>query len=491
MAYRVALLLLCLCYLPGMSQLPTIKYQRLPADELKQDLHLLKDILEANHPSLYWYASRQELDSAFNLALSSIKDSMSELQFKNRVAVYLSLIRCGHTSVQSSRAYVKAAAKDKFPLFPLAIKVWEDSMVVVGNYNNKDSILRRGTKLLSINGRNARFLIDTFSMHISGDGYGKQLASQVVSSNFGSVYKNILGLDSLYHIKYINVAGEMADTTIKNLLPADFSTEKRVIAKGVKPPSKRKLRKLQQAEKRLLQIDTASNMAFMRLSSFSGAGTASFIRRSFRKINRASVSSLVIDLRTNGGGNVSNSTLLTRYLSDHAFRIADTVVRQSNTLQRKKYIQQAWLYQFLLFFAAKKQEDGQYHYRRFERKVWEPIKNNHFSGQVFLVQGGYSFSASTLFLGELKGQKNVKLIGEETGGGYYGNSAMMIPYFTLPHSQLRIRLPLFRLVINGNRPKGQGIVPDISVPPSSEAIRAGIDPKIARIKALIESREKE
>jgi hypothetical protein len=82
------------------------------------------------------------------------------------------------------------------------------------------------------------------------------------------------------------------------------------------------------------------------------------------------------------------------------------------------------------------------------------------------------------------------LLGEESGGAYYGNSAMMIPTITLPHSKIRVSLPLFRLVANSRRPKGLGIIPDIPVPPSSDAIRKGIDPKIEKIKSLIAGEEK-
>jgi hypothetical protein len=36
-----------------------------------------------------------------------------------------------------------------------------------------------------------------------------------------------------------------------------------------------------------------------------------------------------------------------------------------------------------------------------------------------------------------------------------------------------------------NRPKGGGIIPDISIPPSSLAIKAGIDLKMNMVKDLI------
>ena len=40
------------------------------------------------------------------------------------------------------------------------------------------------------------------------------------------------------------------------------------------------------------------------------------------------------------------------------------------------------------------------------------------------------------------------MVGEETGGGAYGNSAWLIPDATLPETGVRFRLPLFRLVID-------------------------------------------
>lgn len=459
-------------------------------EELQSDLRLLKSILEANHPSIYWYTPPAAIDSLFVQTFAGIKDSMNELDFKNRVAAYISMIRCGHTSVRSSRHYSKNSVKDRFPLFPLNIKLWQDSMVVLNNFQPRDSLISRGTRLLTINGRDARFFIDFFSQYISGDGYGKQFASQLVSGNFGAFYKNILGLDSSYEVSFINRQGAVEMATLKNILPADLTPEKNQLTKNVPQLSRKETRRLQLAQKRSLQFDSSGTTAWMRLGSFSGSGTGRFIRNSFKKINRAGIQHLIIDLRTNGGGKVSNSTLLTRYLSDHEFRVADTVVRNSSKIYYKKYIQQAWFYQLGLLFSGRQQQDGRFHFKRFETKTWAPISKHHFNGSVFLIQGGYSFSATTLVLGELKGQKNIRLLGEESGGAYYGNSAMMIPTITLPHSKIRVSLPLFRLVANSRRPKGLGIIPDIPVPPSSDAIRKGIDPKIEKIKSLIAGEEK-
>ena len=80
----------------------------------------------------------------------------------------------------------------------------------------------------------------------------------------------------------------------------------------------------------------------------------------------------------------------------------------------------------------------------------------------------------------------MKVIGEETGGGAYGNTAWMIPDVTLPNTKVRFRLPKFRLVMDKDLVKGgRGIIPDIQVSPTRETIRRGIDPKAAVIRRMI------
>jgi hypothetical protein len=50
---------------------------------------------------------------------------------------------------------------------------------------------------------------------------------------------------------------------------------------------------------------------------------------------------------------------------------------------------------------------------------------------------------------------------------------MYMPTITLPNSKLRISLPMYRLVMDSTRPKGHGIIPDLAIPPSSDAIKKG------------------
>jgi C-terminal processing protease CtpA/Prc len=137
-------------------------------------------------------------------------------------------------------------------------------------------------------------------------------------------------------------------------------------------------------------------------------------------------------------------------------------------------------------FVTHKKKDKNYHFGYFERHYFHPKKHNHFDGDVYIITGGNSFSATTLFAKVLQGQSNVKIIGEETGGGAYGNTAWMIPDVTLPVTKIRFRLPKFRLVMDKTLVKeGRGVMPDVEVAPTPETVRKGIDPKVEYVRKQI------
>ena len=137
-------------------------------------------------------------------------------------------------------------------------------------------------------------------------------------------------------------------------------------------------------------------------------------------------------------------------------------------------------------FVTRKRADGNYHFGYFERHYFKPRKKHHFDGKIYLLTGGNSFSATTLVLKAVQGQPNVKIIGEETGGGAYGNTAWMIPDVKLPETGVRFRLPKFRLVMDKDLVKtGRGVMPDIFVRATPEYILRGVDPKIEVVKEMI------
>lgn len=454
--------------------------QKYAATAVQEDLAILKQTLEANHPSLYWHTSKDSIDYFFNQGIEGVKDSLTEIQIKNYIAKVVNNIKCGHTSVRFSKQFLQLAEKYKYPQFPISIKVWKDSLVVLARYNKADSMLKTGTIITSINNKTSKEIIQLMLPYVHADGDGINFKYQIISTNFPAWYKNVFGLDSMYNIGYLDSNRYEQFVTIKHFDPKpDTSkiTEKKEVVKITK--SQKFLRF------RSMVIDTSLNTAFIRLASFSNGRLRKFFRQSFKTIQQNNLNNLVIDLRENGGGSVEKSVLLSKYIADHNFKIGDTIAAKTRRLENKKHIKSGWFYWLALQFGTRKMKDGLYHNRTYEKHFFKPKTKKHFDGKVYIIQGGYTFSAATMFISSIYHQKNVTTVGEETGGGFYGNSAMLLPNIILPNTKLNVRLPLFKLVMDKDRPKGRGIFPDVYIEPSSEAIRNGIDLKMERIIEMI------
>ena len=494
--YPFLLIVSFVCFACNASKSAFDPEKKYAPEKLQQDYTIFRNILEDSHPSLYWYTTKDSLNYYFDNGYSQIKDSMTIPQFRTLLSYTISKINCGHTSVGYSKDYNRYLDTAKIKLFPLNIKLWGDTMVVTANINRRDSVLKRGVVIKSINGKTQQQLRDSLFNYIVTDGYSMSGKYQSLSSdfNFGSWYKNIFGLPSTLDINYIDSAGNEREITEPVYDPINDTA--RLQRKPLEQRNEKKFKKEHQfftSLSRNLQLDTAGSTAYMTVNTFArGFQLKKFFRKSFRTIDEKHIQSLVIDVRSNGGGDATNSTLLTQFLINKKFKLADSLYAISRHSKYDKYINKSFLYRMLMVFVTRKREDGKYHFGYFEKHYYEPKTNHHFNGDTYILIGGNSFSATTLFAGSLKGQKNITLIGEETGGAYYGNTAWMIPDVTLPNTKLRFRLPKFHLVVNKNWVKdGRGVLPDVVVVPTTKAIKNGIDFKAEKAHELILQRREQ
>lgn len=479
---------------------PDRKY---PVAKLQRDYQVFRHVLEAWHPSLYWYTPKDSMDRYFDEGYAAITDSMTEPQFRTVLSHVIAQVDCGHTSIRSSKAYSHYLDTARLRQFPLIMKFWPDTMVLVVDLNRRDSVLRRGTQILAINGKTAGQLTDSFFPYIVTDGYSLTGKYQYLSTglHFSSWYAALYGYTDSFDIRYADADGDTHETRIP-LYDPRTDTVHRSLGRALQPgtaqrgpgpaqrmrhPGRRSRKRSELLFNRSLQLDSATSTAFMTLNTFEhGYHLRGFFRHTFHELKEQRVKNLVIDVRSNGGGDASLSTLLTRYLIDKKFKLADSLYALRRHSRYDRYINNGRIYSLLTWFVTRKEKDGFYHFGHFERHFFTPFTNDHFDGHVYILTGGNSFSATCLFAGAIKGQSNVTLVGEETGGAYYGNTAWMIPDVTLPETRVRFRLPRFRLVIDRDRVKdGRGVLPDVPALPTVEAIGTGQDFKTAKAKELI------
>ncbi|MBC7872469.1 MAG: S41 family peptidase, partial [Ferruginibacter sp.] len=409
------------CGVSKSSFSPAKKYS---LQELRKDYTVYKTILEEHHPSLYWYTPKDSMDYYFNWGAEHIKDSMTEPEFRKVLSYVTAKINCGHTTVRSSKAWAKYSDTVRLAkMFPLSMKAWEDAMVVTANLNRRDNILKRGTVVTKINGRSKNAIIDTLFNFISTDGYNRTHKYQTLSNRgfFGSLYTSLFGLSDKYTVEYTDSTGQAKTITIPVYNPLT-DTANRAGTRTFRPagpqPSRKDRRRQQASTIRLLKIDSATHTAMMDLASFGrGYGLRKFFRNSFRALQQNNIGHLIIDVRGNGGGSVTNSTLISRYIAAREFKVSDSLFAVRKGSRYQQYIDNHFWNKLFISFFTKKKKDGNYHFGYFERHYFKPKKGNHYNGKVYILTGGNSFSASTLFVSAVNKQENVTVVGEETGGG--------------------------------------------------------------------------
>lgn len=490
--YSLVVILFAAC--AGRSSFnPNKKYA---AAAIQKDYTVFETTLRESHPGLYWYISKDSMDYYFNWGKNQLKDSMTENEFRKILSYVTANIHCGHTSVRSSNRLGRFEDTVGRNVFPLSVKIWNDTLVVATNLIRYDSAIKRGTMITEIDHKPIGYIVDTLFKYLSTDGYNQTHKFQTLSNrgNFGTLYTSVFGSPAKYNLTYIDSAGKTRSNIINAYNPRTDTNLRKMIMPIPRFPklTKRERKKLQLPVIRTLRIDSINHIGFMDLNSFArGYHLKRFFRNSFRTIKKEKIKDLVIDVRGNGGGNVTNSTFITRFLIDHHFKIGDSLYAVSRKNKYGKYIQNNFWNHLFMFFVTKKKSDGHYHFGYFERHYFKPKKKNHYNGKTYIMTGGNSFSATTLFVNAVIKQDNVVVVGEETGGGSYGNSAWLIPEVRLPNTHIHFRLPLFRLVMDKNAPKtGRGIQPEIEVEPTIDAIRRGADYKLDKVMELIRAEKK-
>ncbi len=456
---------------------PVKKYS---PEELRQDFDLMRNVMQDYHPSIYWYTPKDSMDKIFDHYRNAIRDSMNEQQFGFSIlAPVTTSLRCGHTSFNYSKKYNKVMQGIRLPQFPLFLKIWGDTMLVTGNLNRKDTILKRGVQVNSIDGKTAADLTRIMFKYLPTDGYSDNLNYLRLSSAFPYYHRNIFGLRKTYTVGYTD--SSRTGYTSVPLYDPYADTVKRKKPEGPKPKKDKITRKERMEDARSFNIDTAHNAGIMSVNTFDdGYGLHKFYRRTFKTLRKNNINSLVVDLRNNGGGKVNHFTNLARYMHKTPFKVADTAFALHKGFGKyRKYFKGNFINGIAISLFTTRRKDGLYHFNYWENHRFKPKKKNFYAGNIYMIINGPTFSAATLFAHAMKGQDNVLLVGEEAGGGNYGNNGLIIPNIVLPNTEMRVRMPLFRVVQHNPGPKdGRGVTPDIYIPPTSTAVRNLQDRKL-------------
>lgn len=418
------------CYVRASALIPkTVIYDKTALIEpalLKQDFSIFRKALEQEHAGLYRYKSKNEITKAFNNCFAKLDHDITEIEYFNILRYMIGTIEDGHTSCNLPSEvmdYYNVKAK----MFPALIRFINNKAYILCSSGKS---LPPGTEIVTIDHQPINKLKEQLFKYLPSDGKIETKKSiTLTEGGFNFIYNWVNGEKDIFTVSYLK-DGKL-QTTVLN---ADVAENIDCLNNG--------------SSGKNLQIEYKKNhIALLTIKTFSSARLngakedfRGFLQSAFKEINSRKVKSLIIDLRDNSGGDDIFGTLLYSYLANKPFKYFASVASTTRELTERDIPGLA---------------------------IQQPNENN-FKGMVFFLTNGRSFSTTADVCAIAKSNGRGEFIGEETGGGYNGNTSGEIDKIILPNTKIIVSIPKLRYIsaVKKTKYKDRGTIPDYIIVPS-------------------------
>ncbi len=461
MRIRLLLFVICnVCIQPVFSQQNTEadfnkKYHQ---DSIKKWTSDLLDGMKTGHPGFYWYTPKERFDVIIDSTLQTVTDPLNTLEYYRKIKPLIAQIGCLHTTIALPEVYEKAMEETK-TYIPLEIFIDENRKVfITKNHTENKSIPVKG-ELLSINGKPIASIINTLVKAIPSDGYNETEKILALNLRFPFWYQSMIEMTDMFTVKV-----------------ASGDTTKEYTIQGITPEVFPSYEKLASTNKEQLSFEIKNGVGILKIQTFAktlikehGQNFKGFIKDVFKTLEDQKIENLMIDLRYNTGGTDSYAALLASYFFEEEFRYWDRIeVTENIANQVSKGAAK-------LFYSKPEKKDSTYLWKGAlltkEFKYYKPQKpaKHNYKGNTYLLTNGFCMSSAADFIAILSDNKKAKVIGEESAGGYQGNTSGLMPQVTMTAGFV-VTVPLNKYInaVDPTKNIGRGTIPDYPVTISLE-----------------------
>lgn len=428
--------------------------------QMEGDLFLLSDTLEREHSGRFRYATPEEIDEAFGQALDFVSEERSILEYYRRVSELLSQLRCGHTRARLSNRDMVAILGRRGAL-PVEVCLRGERAWITRSLH-ESAKLEPGVELLAVDGITIAVIRRRAFSRLSGDGLIETGKERALEAGFAALFPILVApADAASGDYRLRLAGTSKPVEVAGLSPADYAR-----LRSSRPGGP------------LVQLETVAGeeLGILTVRGFGdpGGGEKSFpelLEESFVRLENEGIAKLIIDLRGNGGGDDTYGALLVSYLTPEPFR----------------YFERIEVTPGYEGYGDVIEKDGRRLVTTHPGLQVQQVAEHAFEGEVILLTDGRTFSTAADVATVAHFNGLAILIGEETGGGYDGNTSGVSEQLSLPGSGLRVNVPcwMYTTANLGHDRPGRGAPVDHPLQPSIEDLLSGRDAELELARKLL------
>lgn len=438
----------------------------LPRDSLLADFDLLIGALKAAHPRLHHYRPEAEVSAAFAEARDRLDRDMTVPEFYRVAAQAVAAVDDGHTQLG-------ALEEQHRRVMPFDLLIEGERAWVSRSYGPDGPA--PGAEVVAINGRSIDEVLAQMRSGVPRD-YGLESGKRaVISERFASYYADLVGSTAEYELTIRREGGR--ETVHVAAMPRTEVDSLRREALRQPPIAWRML----DDATAYIDLNTFNNGNFEASErTFAGA-----LDSAFQFVRARGADALILDIRGNGGGQSSNGALAASYLLDAPFRYLTSVRATTDVLPviaHTQWAEQAEASQAEYASILARTPDGKYEVTGdwYPTRMVEPAEWT-LPGDVYVLTDGRVSSTGSDFAAILHAHGRATFVGEMIGGSYDGNASGVTARIRLPHTGVRLFLPLFDFTMaSGPPPHPSGAFPpDVPVQIGIDDLLAGRDPVLA------------
>lgn len=439
--------------------------QKFNTSQLEEDFNILKvataelspNITESEKQDLYQSLSKKE-EQLKGKSMSSVEFFRFLMKHENKANLD------DHATFALPNDVMMELLGENKVLFPIPIVVMGHQLVV----NHKEMPIPYGSIITAINQKSVPTILDDFIKPNST--YDQRNVEQM----FNLMYLIKYGKTDEFIVEYQEPnSNQKKQITLKGV---DIETYTKSTENQVYPLNKQALGNVINAF-----AAPIPNTYYLQLNSFSapeGLDNQTYFYNAFseifKEIKEKKSKNLVIDLRYNGGGNVAIPSMLYYFIGKKKFteeiRLTipdfDFPYQENITAVDFIPINKNQMPEVIANLKKDFKKKGNHFENLIEIDVNPEGNEFLFTGNVYLLVGGRTFSSASYFSGMFRAFNRGKIIGEQVGGSHHNMTAGRQLTYTLPNTKIELTMPvaLYQLseYIAKNAPN-KHVQPDVSI----------------------------